>query len=359
MVSSEALTYFEENPNVDIPNIKIEVDMVPLQDTTAWERAVIKALVDARLCDTIDIYVPKLDVDITLKISEIEYDSMRERILKIIATSDGKNSSTIADVQRAEWKDLTKKEVDAHVEDVKGSINTIMDSANGKNRNFYGPDEPPTEGLKENDMWFKDIGEGETEMYRYDGTQWVLVMPANFNEVINEQIDSIMSEVADLFDQYEMSTEQLQDELDRINQDTIAAVTESEQTIREELGTAKSKLEQVANDFNTSKQYLSNKLAELSQKQISDGRALLTKIEKDVKHLEDGITEKYNNLRIGTNNLIRNSITMPPTDFRGWTVATGETFRLYSKDLTVLKVNSPNRVALSLNPPESNMVKLI
>lgn len=358
MVSSEALTYFEENPNVDIPNIKIEVDMVPLQDTTAWERAVIKALVDAQLCDTIDVYVPKLDVDITLKISEIEYDSMRERILKIIATSDGKNSSTIADVQRAEWKDLTKKEVDAHVEDVKGSINTIMDSANGKNRNFYGPDEPPTEGLKENDMWFKDIGEGETEMYRYDGTQWVLVMPANFNEVINEQIDSIMSEVADLFDQYEMSTEQLQDELDRINQDTIAAIIDSEQTIREELGTAKSKLEQVSNDFNTSKQYLSNKLAELSQKQISDGRALLTKIEKDVKHLEDGITEKYNNLRIGTNNLIRNSITMPPTDFRGWTVATGETFRLYSKDLTVLKVNSQNRVALSLNPPESNMVKL-
>ena len=358
MVSSEALTYFEENPNVDIPNIKIEVDMVPLQDTTAWERAVIKALVDAQLCDTIDVYVPKLDVDITLKISEIEYDSMRERILKIVASSDGKNSSTLADSQRAEWKDLTKKEVNASMDDVKGSINTIMESANGKNRNFYGPDEPPTEGLKENDMWFKDIGAGETEMYRYDGTQWVLVMPANFNEIINEQIDSIMSEVADLFDQYEMSTEQLQDELDRINQDTIAAVTESEQTIREELGTAKSKLEQVANDFNTSKQYLSNKLAELSQKQISDGRALLTKIEKDVKHLEDGITEKYNNLRIGTNNLIRNSITMPPTDFRGWTVATGETFRLYSKDLTVLKINSQSQVALSLNPPESNMVKL-
>ncbi len=358
MVSAEALTYFEENPNVDIPNIKIEVDMVPLQDTTTWEHAIIKALVDAQLCDTIDIYVPKLDVDITLKISEIEYDSMNERILKIIATTDGKNSSTIADVQRAEWKDLTKKEVDAHVEDVKGSINTIMDSANGKNRNFYGPDTPPSEGLKENDMWFKDIGGGETEMYRYDGTQWVLVMPANFNELINEQIDSIMSEVADLFDQYEMSNEQLQEEFDRVNQDALSAIADAEQTIREELGTAKSKLEQVANDFNTSKQYLSNKVAELSQKQLADGRALLTKIEKDVKHLEDGINEKYNNLRIGTNNLIRNSITMPPTDFRGWTVATGETFRLYSKDLTVLKINSPNRVALSLNPPESNMVKL-
>ena len=128
------------------------------------------------------------------------------------------------------------------MDDVKGSINTIMESANGKNRNFYGPDEPPTEGLKENDMWFKDIGAGETEMYRYDGTQWVLVMPANFNEIINEQIDSIMEEVSDLFDQYEMSNEQMQDELDRINQDTLSAIAESEQTIREEITTAKSKI---------------------------------------------------------------------------------------------------------------------
>ena len=95
MVSSEALTYFDENPNVDVPNIKIEVDMVPLQDTTAWEKAIIKALVDAQICDTIDVYVPKLDVDITLIITEIEYDSMRERILKIVASSDGKNSSTL------------------------------------------------------------------------------------------------------------------------------------------------------------------------------------------------------------------------------------------------------------------------
>ena len=359
MVSAEALTYFEENPNVDIPNIKIEVDMVPLQDTTTWEHAIIKALVDAQLCDTIDIYVPKLDVDITLKISEIEYDSMNERILKIIATTDGKNSSTIADVQRAEWKDLTKKEVDAHVEDVKGSINTIMDSANGKNRNFYGPDTPPSEGLKENDMWFKDIGGGETEMYRYDGTQWVLVMPANFNELINEQIDSIMSEVADLFDQYEMSNEQLQEELDRVNQDALSAISEAEQTIREELGTAKSKLEQVSNDFNESKQYLSNKVAELSQKQLEDGRALLTKVEKDIKNLEDGITEKYSSLRIGTNNLLRDTVEMPAHSYIGWAPAANEKFRLYAKELSVRNIiNSSVNTAITFRPPNDKQLLL-
>lgn len=346
MVSSEALTYFDENPNVDIPNIKIEFDMVPLQDTTAWERAIIKALVDIQLCDTVDVYVPKLDVDITLKVSEIEYDSMRERILKIVATSDGKDSSTLADVQRAEWKDLTRKEIDASVDYFKGSINTIMESANGKNRNFYGPDEPPSEGLKENDMWFKDIGGGETEMYRYDGTQWVLIMPANFTETINAQIDDIMNEVSDLFDQYDLSTEQLQDELDQVSQDAISAIAESEKTIREELKTAKSKLEEVSNDLNTNKAYISGKIAELSQEQLADKNALISKITKDITELENGITRRYSNLRIGTTNLIRYSDEMLDRDFSYWPLHPTEKFQLGPRRLNVRVSGTNNELEI-------------
>lgn len=349
MVSAEALTYFDENPNVDIPNIKIEVDMVPLQDTTAYERAIIKALLNIQLCDTIDVYVPKLDVDITLKVSEIEYDSMRERILKIVATSDGKDSSTLADVQRAEWKDLTRKEIDASVDYFKGSINTIMESANGKNRNFYGPDEPPSEGLKENDMWFKDIGGGETEMYRYDGTQWVLVMPANFTEMINNQIDDIMTEVADLFDQYELSTEQLQEELDQVSQDAISAIAESEKTIREELKTAKSKLAEVSNDFNTNKAYISGKISELSQEQLANKNELVSKITKDITDLENGIIRRYSNLRIGTNNLIRYSDVMLDDDFSYWPLHPTETFRLGSRRLNV-RVSGISTSKLTFDP---------
>lgn len=357
MVSSEALTYFDENPNVDIPNIKIEVDMVPLQDTTAYERAIIKALVDIQLCDTVDVYVPKLDVDITLKVSEIEYDSMRERILKIVATSDGKDSSTLADVQRAEWKDLTRKEIDASVDYFKGSINTIMESANGKNRNFYGPDEPPSEGLKENDMWFKDIGGGETEMYRYDGTQWVLVMPANFTEMINSQIDDIMTEVSDLFDQYELSNEQLQDELDQVSQDAISAIAESEKTIREELKTAKSKLAEVSNDLNTNKEYISGKIAELSQAQLADKNALISKITKDITELENGIIKRYSNLRIGTTNLIRYSDKMLDKDFVNWDLHPTEKFQLGPRRLNV-RVSGTTTNALEFFPVKTGSILL-
>ena len=358
MVTAEAASYFDENPNVDVPNIKIEVDMIPLQDTTSWERSMLRSLEKIKLCDTIDVYVKKIDADVTVTVNEIEYDVLSERIIKIVATSDGNNSSSLAEAQRAEWKDHTQKAISDAFFDIDNSVNKILTSANGKNQNFYGPDEPPADMAKENDIWFKEVAEGEIDMYRFDGTQWILLMPHDFGEQLETKINDLRTEIQESLDEFEESQEDLKNQLDGVAIDAQAAVEEAADEFNAEIASAKSALDAVKKNFESSKAEFNNKLADLSQKQLADKAALIQQTQRDIRQLEDGITEKYNNLRIGTNNLIRNSITMPPTDFRGWIVANGETFRLYSKDLTVLKINSASRVALSLNPPESNMVKL-
>lgn len=358
MVTAEAASYFDENPNVDVPNIKIEVDMIPLQDTTSWERSMLRSLEKIKLCDTIDVYVKKIDADVTVTVNEIEYDVLSERIIKIVATSDGNNSSSLAEAQRAEWKDHTQKAISDAFFDIDNSVNKILTSANGKNQNFYGPDEPPADMAKENDIWFKEVAEGEIDMYRFDGTQWILLMPHDFGEQLETKINDLRTEIQASLDEFEESQEDLKSQLDGVAIDAQAAVEEVADEFNAEIASAKSALDTVKKNFESAKADFNNKLADLSQKQLADKAALIQQTQRDIRQLEDGITEKYNNLRIGTNNLIRNSITMPPTDFRGWTVANGETFRLYSKDLTVLKINSTSRVALSLNPPESNMVKL-
>ncbi len=358
MVTAEAASYFDENPNVDVPNIKIEVDMIPLQDTTSWERSMLRSLEKIKLCDTIDVYVKKIDADVTVTVNEIEYDVLSERIIKIVATSDGNNSSSLAEAQRAEWKDHTQKAISDAFFDIDNSVNKILTSANGKNQNFYGPDEPPADMAKENDIWFKEVAEGEIDMYRFDGTQWILLMPHDFGEQLETKINDLRTEIQESLDEFEESQEDLKSQLDAVAIDAQAAVEEVADEFNAEIASAKSALDTVKKNFESAKADFNNKLADLSQKQLADKAALIQQTQRDIRQLEDGITEKYNNLRIGTNNLIRNSITMPPTDFRGWTVANGETFRLYSKDLTVLKINSTSRVALSLNPPESNMVKL-
>ena len=358
MVTAEASNYFDEHPGVDVPNIKIEVDMIPLQDTTSWERSMLRSLERIQLCDTVDVYVKKIDTDVTVMVTEIEYDVLSERITKIIATSDGKNPTSFAESQRAEWKDVTQKNNQSLMYNIDNSINKVMMTLDGKNQNFYGPDEPPADLARENDMWFKDAGDGETDMYRFDGTQWILIMPHNYGEQLDSKIEDIRNEIKDALDQYEEKEEDLRDELDAVSSDTLAAVDEFVSEFDAEIASAKSALDTVKKSFEAAKADFNNKIADLYQKQLADKAALIQQTQRDIRQLQDGITEKYNNLRIGTNNLIRNSITMPPTDFRGWTVANGETFRLYSKDLTVLKINSASRVALSLNPPESNMVKL-
>ncbi len=358
MVTAEAANYFDENPTVDVPNIKIEVDMIPLQDTTSWERSMLRSLEKIKLCDTIDVYVKKIDADVTVTVNEIEYDVLSERIIKIVATSDGNNSSSLAEAQRAEWKDHTQKAISDAFFDIDNSVNKILTSANGKNQNFYGPDEPPADMAKENDIWFKEVAEGEIDMYRFDGTQWILLMPHDFGEQLETKINDLRTEIQESLDEFEESQEDLKNQLDGVAIDAQAAVEEFADEFNAEIASAKSALDTVKKSFEAAKADFNNKIADLSQKQLADKSALIQQTQRDIRQLQDGITEKYNNLRIGTNNLIRNSITMPPTDFRGWTVANGETFRLYSKDLTVLKINSASRVALSLNPPESNMVKL-
>lgn len=332
MVDAEAATYFDDNPKVDIPNITIEVDMLPLADTTAYERGILNALNRVMLCDTIDIYVPKLDVDVTLKIVEIEYDCLAKRILKIVATSEDTLPSTLADSQRGEYKDAAKRAADEALGEYDAAINSVLTSANGNNRNFYGPDEPPAEGLKENDLWFKDVGEGKVDMYRYDGMQWILILPSDFGEVLQEQIDEQFAIVRDELDQYSLDMDLIFGELADITDDAFNFLAESKESIESELATAKSKLEHVENEFNSTRQYLNNRIVQITQESLNSSRALITKVEKDIKDMERGVQKSFSQLRIGSTNILKGVMAMTDEYWIGGRLST-DIFSHYNRKI--------------------------
>ena len=332
MVDAEAATYFDDNPKVDIPNITIEVDMLPLADTTAYERGILNALNRVMLCDTIDIYVPKLDVDVTLKIVEIEYDCLAKRILKIVATSEDTLPSTLADSQRGEYKDAAKRAADEALGEYDAAINSVLTSANGNNRNFYGPDEPPAEGLKENDLWFKDVGEGKVDMYRYDGMQWILILPSDFGEVLQEQIDEQFAIVRDELDQYSLDMDIIFGELADITDDAFNFLAESKESIESELSTAKSKLEHVENEFNSTRQYLNNRIVQIAQESLNSSRALITKVEKDIKDMERGVQKSFSQLRIGSTNILKGVMAMTDEYWIGGRLST-DIFSHYNRKI--------------------------
>lgn len=359
MVTAEAASYFDENPTVDVPNIKIEVDMIPLQDTSSWERSMLRSLEKIKLCDTVDVYVKKIDEDVTVTVTEIEYDVLSERIIKIVATSDGKNSSSLAEAQRAEWKDHTQKAISDAFFDIDNSVNKVLTSANGKNQNFYGPDEPPADLAKENDIWFKEVAEGEIDMYRFDGTQWILIMPHDFGEQLETKINDMKTEIKAALDEFEESQDELQSQLDDVASDALAAVDEYADEFNEEIATAKAQLDAVAKSFETAKSELGNKLAELAKKQTDDKVALIQQTQRDIQQLQDGIIERYNNLRVGTNNLLTNTIQMGSPEYYsttngGW-IKANETYRLYSKNIAIWKL-AKQGATIKYNPLNSAKV---
>ena len=201
-VTAKAQSYFtSKNKDADKPDLSVEVEMIPLQDSTEWDRRIIQALEKIQLCDTVDVYVPKIDCDVTVKVRKIVYDVLRERIIKIEASSSGTGRASLADQQKAQWQDLTNKIVNNALYGEKdGLIHTILTSANNKNKNFYGPDEPPREKVSKDDLWFKPVGgEGEVEMWRFDGENWVLVIDANFGQKVTDKVnDAINSAKQDI-----------------------------------------------------------------------------------------------------------------------------------------------------------------
>ena len=258
-VTAKAQSYFtSKNKDADKPDLSVEVEMIPLQDSTEWDRRIIQALEKIQLCDTVDVYVPKIDCDVTVKVRKIVYDALRERIIKIEASSSGSGRASLADQQKAQWQDLTNKVINNALYGEKdGLIHTILTSANNKNKNFYGPEEPPREKVSKDDLWFKPVGgEGEVEMWRFDGEQWVLIIDANFGQKVtdkvNAAIDSVKQDInanvqesvnaalADAEKRWRPDLTPIQNELDaklrKLDDDINVKVTDIKDGIEKEIG---------------------------------------------------------------------------------------------------------------------------
>lgn len=66
-------------------------------------------------------------------------------------------------------------------------------SANGKNKNYYSQAQP-TYGV-EGDLWYKDLGNGETELYQFHNGNWILISStrdlSQAKQEINAELDKL------------------------------------------------------------------------------------------------------------------------------------------------------------------------
>lgn len=135
------------------------------------------------LGDTVAIIRHDIQIEYFTRVYKVTHNLLDEK-QNTIELGDGFSShsmtSTIASMSGA-------------IEKVKETAGYAATSANGKNTNFYSQDKPAyaTEG----DLWYKDLGNGETDLYQYHDGNWILISSTReLNQAkkeIDQQLDNL------------------------------------------------------------------------------------------------------------------------------------------------------------------------
>ena len=139
-------------------------------------RASVMDVGDLGLGDTVAIVRHDIKIEYFTRVYKVTHNLLDERQNTIELGDDFSGSSITSTVN-----DLGKS-----VGTVERIANYAAVSANGKNANYYGQAQPinPMEG----DLWYKDLGNGETDMYQYHAGNWILITSTRDLHNVEKQV---------------------------------------------------------------------------------------------------------------------------------------------------------------------------
>ena len=165
-----AKSYIKSN-NVGVPTVSTKISFVDLSKTENYKE--FTPLEELDLCDEVPFVFDKFGIKTTAKVSRIvwnvlldSYDSLELGELKTNLSDVINNTNNAAN----DAKDAAN--------DAKNNADNAALSANGKNRNWYGADDPTfghLSELREGDSWYMPNGE-DTELYHWINGQWVFIL---------------------------------------------------------------------------------------------------------------------------------------------------------------------------------------
>lgn len=139
-------------------------------------RASVMDVGDLGLGDTVAIVRHDIKIEYFTRVYKVTHNLLDERQNTIELGDDFSGNSITSTVN-----DLGKS-----VGTVEQLANYAAVSANGKNANYYGQAQPinPLEG----DLWYKDLGNGETDTYQYHAGNWILITSTRDLHNVEKQV---------------------------------------------------------------------------------------------------------------------------------------------------------------------------
>lgn len=132
---------------------------------------------DLGLGDTVAIIRHDIKIEYFTRVYKVEHNLLDEK-QNTIELGDDFNSQSITS---------TVNSIASTVKQANQTANYASVSANGKNTNNYGKDKPTY--AVEGDLWYKDLGNGEVDLYQYHDGNWVLITSTRDLHNVQKQID--------------------------------------------------------------------------------------------------------------------------------------------------------------------------
>lgn len=146
------------------------------------------------LGDTVAIIRHDLKIEYLTRVYKVTHDLLNAQNNTIELGDDFQKASITSTISA----------VQDTVQSAKEYSQSALQSANGKNTNFYGTNQPLF--AAEGDLWYKDLGNGETEMYQYKTGNWELITSTaelhNVQKEVNQVIKDVNAQFKEIDDKY-------------------------------------------------------------------------------------------------------------------------------------------------------------
>lgn len=146
------------------------------------------------LGDTVAIIRHDLKIEYSTRVYKVTHDLLNAQNNTIELGDDFQKASITSTISA----------VQDTVQSAKEYSQSALQSANGKNTNFYGASQPLH--AVEGDLWYKDLGNGETEMYQYQNGNWELITSTaelhNTQKEVDQAIKDFNAQFKEIDDKY-------------------------------------------------------------------------------------------------------------------------------------------------------------
>lgn len=188
---------FVEFDKIDDKNLLIKATYDKLQELKRPKVSFKASVTDVgslNLGDTVAIIRHDLKIEYLTRVYKVTHDLLNRQNNTVELGDDFQKASITSTISA----------VQDTVQSAKEYSQSALQSANGKNTNFYGANQPLY--AVEGDLWYKDLGNGETEMYQYKNGNWELITSTaelhNVQKEVNQVIKDVNAHFKEIDDKY-------------------------------------------------------------------------------------------------------------------------------------------------------------